>query len=171
MVTHDQEEAMSMATRVAVMDKGRIAQIGPPREVYERPASRFVADFLGAVNLFAGRVTSVANGLCHIESDEAGAPLTVAHDGTPAKGGTVAVAVRPEKIALATEPQGGDNMLSGTVDSISYRGEASTYRVTLPTGKVVRVTIANRGRQESPIVAGSAVRLAWSAEAALLLEE
>jgi putrescine transport system ATP-binding protein len=172
MVTHDQEEAMSMATRVGVMRDGRIAQIGTPREVYESPASRFVADFLGAVNLFSGRVAGREGALWRIESAEAGATLVVAHDRPLVEGGEVAVAVRPEKIALGTETGGNAarNVLAGTVDTISYRGEASTYRVALAGGKLVRVTVPNSARDGRGLAPGDRVALAWNADAALVIE-
>ncbi|HXQ49531.1 MAG TPA: ABC transporter ATP-binding protein [Stellaceae bacterium] len=172
MVTHDQEEAMSMATRVAVMREGRIAQIGTPHEVYESPSSRFVADFLGAVNLFTGRVAGHEGSLWRIDSDEAGATLVVAHYGALAEGSEVAVAVRPEKIALTPGNGGANarNVLAGTVESISYRGEASTYRVALPGGKLVRVTVPNRAREGGERAPGDRVTLAWDEDAALVIE-
>ena len=174
MVTHDQEEAMSMAGRVAVMHEGRIVQLGTPREVYETPSSRFVADFLGAVNLFAGRIAASDGRRLAIDSDEAGARLVVEHGAPLAAGSAVALAVRPEKIALSTAPPppGPDaqNVLAGTINSVSYRGEASTYRVALATGKLVRVTLPNRAREESALEPGQRVHLAWSADAALVIE-
>ncbi len=100
MVTHDQEEAMSMASRIAVMSGGCIVQLGTPQQIYEEPASRFVADFIGAVNLFAGRVAGAASGFLHVDSAEAGATLVVEH-APLAAGSEVAIAVRPEKITLA----------------------------------------------------------------------
>jgi putrescine transport system ATP-binding protein len=170
MVTHDQEEAMSMATRVAVMNDGKIAQIGAPRDVYEAPANRFVADFLGAVNLFAGTVAGQDGAVARIDSAEAGATLAVRHRAAP--GSALAVAVRPEKIALdPTPPAGAATVLAGTVEGVSYRGEASTYRVALATGKIVRVTLANRARDAGAFAAGARVYLSWSAEAALVLDE
>jgi len=170
MVTHDQEEAMSMANRVAVMSEGRIAQVGAPREVYEAPASRFVADFLGAVNLFAGTVASAEGRLHRIASDEAGAILAV-ECAPRAVGSAVVVAIRPEKIALASSPaMHAANNLVGTVASVAYRGEASTYRVTLPTGKVVRVTAPNQARSGG-FADAAPVTLAWGENAAWVIEE
>ena len=170
MVTHDQEEAMSMATRVAVMNDGRISQIGAPHEVYENPANRFVADFLGAVNLFAGIVAAQDGAIARIDSAEAGGRLAVAQNVAP--GSAVAVAVRPEKIALAAvRPEDAATVLAGAVESISYRGEASTYRVALATGKIVRVTVPNKVRGDGAFAPGARVFLSWSAEAALVLEE
>ncbi len=172
MVTHDQEEAMSMASRMAVMNAGRIAQVGAPHEVYEAPSSRFVADFLGAVNFFAGRVDAVEGRLHRIASDEAGASLAVEREPPLTAGCAVVVAVRPEKIAIEdAAPNDAPNCLSGTVASVSYRGEASTYRVALATGKVVRVTAPNTARCGGAFAEGNGVRLAWSADAGMVLEE
>jgi putrescine transport system ATP-binding protein len=170
MVTHDQEEAMSMAGHVAVMQDGRIAQLGTPRDVYEAPATRFVADFLGAVNLFGGTVVARDGNRLRIDSAEAGAVLWVAHGAALATGSAVAVAVRPEKIALTLSAASTDNRLTGTIEAIAYRGEASTYRVALANGKLVRVTIPNRARDAGALAPGTAVTLAWSAEAAMVLE-
>jgi putrescine transport system ATP-binding protein len=172
MVTHDQEEAMSMATRIAVMSAGKIAQIGPPAVVYERPASRFVADFLGAVNLFDGEVRDAAHGRVRVASADAGATLTVAHDETFPRGTKVAVAVRPEKIALARGlDESADNRLAGRIRDVSYRGEASTYWIELAGGKLVRATLANHAAPgEGGWARGAAVHLLWSASAGVVLE-
>ena len=170
MVTHDQEEAMSMAGSVAVMHEGRIVQLGTPRAVYETPATRFVADFLGAVNLFAGRVAASDGRRVVIACGAAGADFVVEHDAPLAPGSAVAVAVRPEKIALGAALPAADNLLAGTIDSVSYRGEASTYRVALASAKLVRVTLPNRARAESALEPGQRVHLSWSADAALVLE-
>jgi putrescine transport system ATP-binding protein len=170
MVTHDQEEAMSMATRIAVMSAGRIVQLGTPREVYERPATRFVADFIGAVNLFAGQVTGGEGRLLRIDSAEAGAPLVIECDHALAPGSAVTVAVRPEKIALGAAG-GGENRLAGRVRAMAYRGEASTYEVALETGKVLRVTVANTGRGSMATPhEGAAVSLAFAPGAGVVLE-
>ncbi len=172
MVTHDQEEAMSMATRMAVMNAGRLAQIGAPHDVYEAPANRFVADFLGAVNLFAGRVAVVDGRLHRIACAEAGATLAVEREEPLAAGREVTIAVRPEKIAIsAVRASGALNRVGGKVAAISYRGEASTYRVALASGKIVRVTAANAARSGGGIAEGQDVTLAWDAGAALMLEE
>jgi putrescine transport system ATP-binding protein len=170
MVTHDQEEAMSMAGRVAVMHDGRIAQLGTPRDVYEAPATRFVADFLGAVNLFGGRVMGREQSRLRIDSADAGVSLLVEHEGALAPGSEVSLAIRPEKIALTEAPGAADNQLSGTIESVAYRGEASTYRVALATGKVVRVTLPNRARDAGALAPGAPVHLFWGADAALVLE-
>jgi putrescine transport system ATP-binding protein len=172
MVTHDQEEAMSMASRIAVMSAGRIAQIGPPAAVYETPASRFVADFIGAVNLFAGQVAGRDGPLLRIDSREAGAMLMAEHDGALAPGTEVAVALRPEKIALtADRPVGARNCLAGRVRAVAYRGEASTYQVELAAGKLVRVTLPNTQRRAAALPGEDReVWLAWEPASGVVLE-
>ena len=169
MVTHDQEEAMSMASRIAVMAEGRIVQLGTPQQIYESPADRFVADFIGAVNLFSGVVMRAADGLLHIETGEAQATLAVAH-APLAPGSHVAIALRPEKIA-ADAPPGAPNRLAGRVRSMSYRGEASTYEVELAGGKIVRVTLPNATRQQRRFAVGDAVTLAFAPDSGVVLPE
>jgi putrescine transport system ATP-binding protein len=181
-VTHDQEEAMTMASRVAVMDKGRVRQLGTPAEVYETPSSRFVADFIGSVNLFAGRVAAVHDGLVDIAVPDLGdARIAVRIDkGGMTPGAEVAVAVRPEKIALAaagsgaaaTAGQGSLNRLAGTVSEIGYLGQISVFHVELPNGTVLRASVANAHRvSEPPFARGDAVALSFAPEAAVLLTE
>jgi putrescine transport system ATP-binding protein len=172
MVTHDQEEAMSMAARIAVMSQGRVAQSGPPREVYERPASRFVADFLGGINLLMGRVAAAGNGLLTIASDEAGASLAVAAERAIAPGAEVAVAVRPEKLSLASLPDPGwPNRLCGRVRGLAYRGEATTYQIELAGGKLLRVTVPNSERaQRASFALDEEVWLGFEPGAAVVLD-
>src|SRR5687767_1621998 len=140
-VTHDQEEAMTLASRIAVMDRGVIRQIGTPTEVYEYPNSRFVADFIGSINQFEGRVASAADG--HVTVDCAGLdpPIEVAHDANGlSQGDKVAVAVRPEKIQISRDrPPGEINLLSGKVLDLGYFGKDSLYRVELGSGAIVTV--------------------------------
>jgi len=168
LVTHDQEEAMSMASRLAVMKDGRIEQEGAPDFLYENPANRFVAGFLGAINLFEGRVTGAEQELLLIES-EAG-PLAVEHAAL-AVGTAVAIAVRPEKIRLVRENgAGGRNMLAGKIRAIAYRGEASTYEIELPRGQVVRATLGNSGGPGAGLGQGQPVRLSFDPAAARVLE-
>jgi len=173
MVTHDQEEAMSMASRVAVMNQGHIVQMGPPDEVYERPANRFVAGFLGAVNLFAARVTAAKGGVLTLESAEAGGALKVAHERDLAPGTEVALALRPEKIVLrsSADPLWA-NALAGTVRGLAYRGEASDVEIELASGKVLRATFANaERRRRAPFALGEPVALGWARDAAVVLEQ
>ena len=168
-VTHDQEEAMGMASRMAVMSKGRVVQVGAPADIYERPSCRFVADFIGGVNLFEGRVAAVRGGLVSVDCSGVGQRLVVAGAGVPV-GAAVAIAVRPERIALSDAPGALPNSLAGTVSEISYRGEASSVNVALANGRLIRVTLPNTGRTSGPHLAvGAAVWLGWAAEAGVLL--
>jgi putrescine transport system ATP-binding protein len=172
LVTHDQEEAMSMASRIAVMDRGKIAQLGPPADVYEHPDNRFVASFLGAVNLLAARVADFESGTATLECTEAGAPLTLAHEQPLVRGALVTVAVRPEKLLLgSTANPAWANALAGTVHGIAYRGEASDVEIVLASGKVMRATIANADRQaRSGLALGQNIFVGWRRDAGVVLE-
>ncbi|MGQ0385059.1 MAG: ABC transporter ATP-binding protein [Gammaproteobacteria bacterium] len=148
-VTHDQEEAMTLASRIGVMNHGEIVQVGTPSEIYEYPASRFVADFIGSVNLFEGRLVEDEPDYVRVRSDELGGTFHVGHGVSAAPGATVWVALRPEKIHISREqPAGGpDNQVQGTVAEIAYRGDQSVYLVKLGAGRVARVTQPNIVRQ------------------------
>ncbi len=168
-VTHDQEEAMGMASGMAVMSRGRIVQVGTPAEIYERPSCRFVADFIGGVNLFEGWISDTRGGEVAVDCAELGRRLAVTGAGL-AVGAEVAVAVRPERIALSAAPGEWPNSLPGTVSNVSYRGEASSVNVTLASGRVIRVTLPNSGGTGRPrLGAGEPVWLGWPAEAGVLL--
>jgi putrescine transport system ATP-binding protein len=168
-VTHDQEEAMGMASRMAVMSRGRVVQVGTPADIYERPSCRFVADFIGGVNLFEGRVSAARDQELSMDCSELGRPLVV--DGAGSAIGTeVAIAVRPERIELSETPGSHPNSLQGTVSEVSYRGEASSVIVVLASGRPVRVTLPNTGRSRRPgLGVGAAVWLGWPADAGVLL--
>jgi putrescine transport system ATP-binding protein len=168
MVTHDQEEAMTMASRIAVMSAGRIVQLGTPQEVYEHPASRFVADFIGSVNLLAARVAGAEGGLLLLESADAGGRVEVRH-APLATGSDVTIALRPEKIALLPAPGAERNRLAGRIAAIAYRGDASTYEIELPTGKVLHAMVPNIARHALPFAVGQSVGLAFEPEAAIVL--
>ena len=172
LVTHDQEEAMSMASRIAVMDRGKIAQLGPPADVYEHPDNRFVASFLGAVNLLEARVTAYESGTATAECAEAGVALTLAHEQPLVRGALVTVAVRPEKLLLGgTANPAWANALAGTVHGVAYRGEASDVEIALASGKVMRATIANADRQtRSNLTLGQKIFLGWRRDAGVVLE-
>jgi len=170
MVTHDQEEAMSMASRMAVMSAGRIVQVGTPAEIYETPNCRFVADFIGGVNLFEGTVAVVDGAALEIDCPELGQRLAAIGAGV-AVGDAVAVAVRPELIQLSPTPAAGHaNRLQGMVREIAYRGEASTCHVALAGGRLIGVTLPNtrRGAVAGWRV-GAPVWLAWDADAGVIL--
>ena len=167
MVTHDQEEAMTMASRLAVMNEGRIEQIGAPEFVYENPVNRFVAGFLGAVNLFEGKVAGAEAGMLFV--DTAVGRLAVTHPPL-ASATAVAIAVRPEKIRLAAAadvaPQ---NALPGTLRTVAYRGEASTCEAELANGRLIRVTVPSRDGGAG-LPSGTPVTLSFAPDAARVLQ-
>ena len=148
-VTHDQEEAMTLATRIGVMNHGEIVQIGTPSDIYEYPSSRFVADFIGSVNMFEGRLIEDEPDYVRVTSDELGGTFHVGHGVSAAPDATVWVALRPEKIVVSRErPEGdGDNRVEGVVSEVAYRGDQSIYLVKLASGRQMRVTQPNTLRQ------------------------
>lgn len=164
-VTHDQEEAMTMSSRIAVMNRGYIAQIGTPTEIYEYPNSRFTAEFIGSVNMFHGRILESEPDHSLIRSDEANCDLYVSHPGHLAPGTECWVAVRPEKVTISKDaPAGGDgrNQATGVVKEIAYLGDVSIYEILLDTGKRVRVTAPMVTRRtEMPITWEDRVYLSW----------
>ena len=164
-VTHDQEEAMTLASRIGVMNHGEIAQAGTPSEIYEFPNSKFVADFIGSVNMFEGKLIEDEPEYVRIGSAELGGTIYVSHGISAPPGAIVWAAVRPEKIFMSTEaPQGGsDNVTRGTVQDIAYLGDLSIYLVKLPTGKVVRITQPNTSRHAEAISWDQQVYLSWDA--------
>jgi putrescine transport system ATP-binding protein len=166
-VTHDQDEAMTLAHRLAVMDHGRVVQVGAPREVYEHPATRFVATFIGTANLFDGVVTQSANGVLRVRSEAAKGELSVRHDGAVAAGASVAVAVRPEKLNLGN---GLDNTLTGQVEELAFRGDATLCRVRLESGQPVTLSLPNRERTGAGLPrSGDVTKLGFTAADAVLL--
>ncbi len=148
MVTHDQEEAMTMANRIAIMSKGRVLQVGTPQEVYEYPANRFVADFIGNVNLLDGQLSVDEPDRCAVAT--ALGEVQVGHSLSGAVGMAVAVAVRPEKISIGKQrPEGvRANLFTGRVKEIAYFGSYNTYIVVTPQGKTVKITEPNGSRHE-----------------------
>ena len=161
-VTHDQEEAMTVSSRLAVMRDGRIAQLGPPREIYENPRSRYVAEFIGDVNLFSGHV--VDNSMGKIEGADAvfwmNRPSTVAGD--------IELAIRPEKIEISpragAEPK--PNQATGRIEDIAYLGDMSVYLIRSDAGNLVKVARANRLRQaDADLTWDDQVILSWHSDA------
>ncbi|MED5615228.1 ABC transporter ATP-binding protein [Janthinobacterium sp. P210005] len=156
MVTHDQDEAMSMATRIAVMSEGRILQVGAPGEIYETPNCRFVADFIGSVNLFDGRITEDEPD--HVIIDTPDGRQYVAHGITGNLGMDVSVAVRPEKIGIQIAPptleeraspaEHGYNCAQGVIVAMAYFGNETSYHVRLDSGTVVKVSRTNAARHD-----------------------
>ncbi len=169
MVTHDQDEAMTMSSRIAVMDKGRILQVGAPHEVYESPSSRHVAEFLGAANLFEGTVVGWREGLLRLRGPGADTEFTLRHHIAPTPGSQASFAVRPEKIRLTSE-RGEVNYLRGTLRGIGYRGDVSILQIQLQAnGQIVRLQATNRERVTALPRIGDAVWLGWRAEDAVVL--
>jgi putrescine transport system ATP-binding protein len=174
-VTHDQEEAMTLGQRLGVMNHGRIAQIGTPADIYESPATRFVADFIGSVNMFAGTVREAAADRLSIECGELEAMMLAACARGSAPGASVWVAIRPEKIHIgrqAPEASAVDNAARGTVTEIAYMGDMSIYLVRLVSGKMMRVTLPNVMRGgERPIARNESVWLSWHGSSPVVLTE
>jgi putrescine transport system ATP-binding protein len=171
MVTHDQEEAMTMASRIAVMDRGGIAQVGTPNQIYEYPNSRFVADFVGSVNMFEGRLVQDEPDHVVIESSTLGATVYVDHGVSAAPGATVWIAIRPEKVKISrARPDVAHNVTRGIVRDIGYLGDVSNYYVTLASGETMQATLPNLVRLAEPAVSwDEEVWLSWEAPNAVVL--
>jgi putrescine transport system ATP-binding protein len=174
-VTHDQEEAMTLASRMGVMDQGRIVQVGTPAEIYESPANRFVADFIGSVNLLEGAVAALgADGLT-LRCEPFGCTVRAAQRVECAMGDTVWAAIRPEKITLAVaaspdEAQRRDNQVRGKVREVAYMGDVSVCLVEIDPGKVLRVTLPNRsGLAAQRDLRHAAVTLSWDDSSPVIL--
>jgi putrescine transport system ATP-binding protein len=162
-VTHDQEEAMTLASRIGVMNHGRILQTGTPSDIYEYPTSKYVADFIGSVNMFEGRLVEDEPDYVRIESSELGGTVYVDHGVSSAPDAKVWVAVRPEKVRLDRErPDQAENVFSGTVKEIAYLGDVSRYLVALDSGKLVRVTQPNTDRRDDRVTWEERVWVSWS---------
>ncbi len=170
-VTHDQEEAMTLSGRMAVMDKGQFQQIGTPKEIYEFPTNRFVADFIGTINTFEGIVTEVGDEEIKVYSDEAGDVLTALGRQLVEVGQTIEVAVRPEKIFVSKEkPDNDDVCIEGVVDDLGYLGNRSLYRIKLASGKIVQVSSQNRRRSVTRFLEWEdKVWLSWRPRSAVVL--
>ncbi len=164
-VTHDQEEAMTLASRVGVMNRGEIVQVGTPRDIYEFPATRFVADFIGSVNLFDGKLSEDEPEFVRVGCPQLPAPVYIDHGMSAPPGADCWVAIRPEKIELGrTAPAGPDNWAHGVVQGIAYLGDMSVYLIRLDSGREVRVTQANRTRKpEEQFKWDESVYLCWDA--------
>ena len=164
-VTHDQEESMTLASRIGVMNRGEIVQIGTPTEIYEFPQNKFVADFIGSVNMFEGTMIEDLPDHVRIKSDELGSTIYVDHGISAAPGAIVYTAIRPEKINILRTPPADttENCVKGVVKEIAYMGDVSIYLVRIDTGKTIRVTLPNVERlsDDERIAWDETVWLSW----------
>jgi putrescine transport system ATP-binding protein len=171
MVTHDQEEAMTMAHRVAVMDAGRIRQVGTPDEIYEQPNSRFTAEFIGSVNLFEGRIGEDETDHVTILSPQMDVPIYVGHGITGYDGMSVSFAIRPEKVHIdKDEPAQKYNKVRGVIEEIAYFGSHSVYHVRLQSGAKVLCNFVNMKRWASEnFTWNDVVWLSWNDNSGVVL--
>lgn len=173
-VTHDQEEAMTLASRIGVMDRGEIVQVGTPTDIYEYPNSRFVADFIGSVNIFEGTLVEDEPDHVRIASAELGGVIYVDHGISSAPGATVWTAIRPEKIEISRHPPADarENCVRGIVKEIAYMGDLSVYLVRIDTGKMVRVTLPNIERHADMRISwDETVYLTWHPTSPVVLSQ
>ena len=165
MVTHDQEEAMAMATRIAVMSQGRVLQVGTPKEIYEYPNCRFVADFIGNVNLWEGTLALDAADRCEVKTEHG--IVNVGHGISGTQGMACAVAIRPEKITISkARPAVSANLFTGTVKEIAYFGSYNTFIVDVPGGSTVKILEANTSRYDSADITWNDAVFFWFDETA-----
>ncbi|GFM52487.1 polyamine ABC transporter ATP-binding protein [Pseudomonas capsici] len=171
MVTHDQEEAMTMAARIAIMHLGWIAQIGSPIDIYETPTSRLVCEFIGSVNLFEGEVIEDMEGYALINSPDLERHIYVGHGVTTSvEDKHITYALRPEKLLITTEqPTFEHNWSRGKVHDIAYLGGHSVFYVQLPGGKVVQSFVANAERQGTRPTWGDEVYVWWEDDSGVVL--
>jgi putrescine transport system ATP-binding protein len=174
-VTHDQEEAMTLGSRLGVMNHGRIVQVGTPSDIYESPSNRFVADFIGSVNMFEGQVTQEGPEGIRVTCTELGATVRADRSVTCERGAVVWTAIRPEKISISRRQPaaaGGENVVRGSVREIAYMGDLSIYLVQIESGKMIRVTLPNMTRGgERPIAREEKVWLSWHGSSPVVLTE
>ena len=172
-VTHDQEEAMTVASRVAVMDEGRLIQVSTPDRLYESPNSVYVADFIGDVNIIEGSAKALGDDGYQITWVDGQPPLTATSDRPFSDGQHCHLAIRPEKVAIsADKPEGADNAVQGKVLDIAYLGNLSTYHVELPGGTIIKAQTANTRRiSRRSFTWEDPVWLSWTATAGVLLAE
>jgi putrescine transport system ATP-binding protein len=171
-VTHDQEEAMTVADRIAVMNHGLVIQVATPGEIYEQPASRYVADFIGDVNIIPAKVETSGGNAIKLRSPWSEAPLEVPSGSSLPNGSEAWLALRPEKISISVQPPaaGTANVIAGEVWDIGYLGDLSIYRVKLPSGDIMKAQVSNSTRLvERPITWEDKVWLSWAPEQAVLL--
>ncbi|WP_299801976.1 polyamine ABC transporter ATP-binding protein [uncultured Shewanella sp.] len=171
MVTHDQEEAMTMAGRISIMNEGWIAQTGSPTDIYESPSSRMVAEFIGSVNLFEGEIVEDEADHVIVECPGLSQKIFIGHGAsTSVDDKTIWIAVRPEKTRITREqPQGEYNWSSGVVEDIAYLGGISVYYIRLPNNLLIQTIMTNRERRSDPPTWEEAVFISWEATSGVVL--
>ena len=169
-VTHDQEEAMTMADRIAILEKGEVMQVATPAEVYEAPSSRFVAHFVGNVNMFEGKVAERAGNTTRI-TGATGAQIVVENSSDTAAGSNIVFAIRPEKIRISSKkPADAVNALEGEVYDIAYLGDMTVYHVKLDDGQVVRASTMNASRiADDPLTWNDRAWISFRPDAGIVL--
>ncbi len=171
-VTHDQEEAMTMSSRIALMHEGRIEQLDAPRRMYEFPVSRYSADFIGLVNLFDGHVISQDDDQVLIQSEQSESPLLVRYSQQLTPGMEITVALRPEKIRVINNADDQPNRITAVIKDIAYLGDVSIYHAELANGLRVKFTLPNvQALAEQPLTWEQEVVLGWQADSCSLLTQ
>jgi putrescine transport system ATP-binding protein len=172
-VTHDQEEAMTMADRIAVMSHGKVIQVATPAEIYEAPNSRFVADFIGDVNILDGKVSASGNGRIELATNE-GFTVRTAAANAPATGSAAGFAIRPEKLKVtrAAPADASVNAAQGEIWDIGYLGDMTVFHVKLDSGKVVKASMLNAQREvEDPVAYDERVWVSFGETAGVVLKD
>ncbi|MCF2903973.1 ABC transporter ATP-binding protein [Octadecabacter sp. CECT 8868] len=175
-VTHDQEEAMTVASRVAVMTEGKLAQVATPDQIYEAPNSTYVADFIGDVNLIEGTVEVQAKGAkptdVSIKWSPTETPIDATSDTPPPAASTVTFAIRPEKVAISNERPEAANVMEGKILDIAYLGNISTYHVEVAPGLIIKAQATNNRRiSRRNLTWEDHVYLSWTDTAGVVLTE
>ncbi|OMH38945.1 transporter [Motiliproteus sp. MSK22-1] len=171
MVTHDQEEAMTMADRIGIMNHGELVQVGTPHNVYEFPNCRYTAEFIGSVNLFDGRVIEEEPDHVIIQAHAMERNIFIDHGISGPSGQNVSVAIRPEKMTFSkTRPQADSNWTEGTIAEIAYLGGHSVYHVELPSNLVIQAVRSNAERREVQYRMNDPVYVSWNADSAVVLD-
>ena len=173
-VTHDQEEAMILSSRIAVMESGRFEQVGTPREIYEYPKNRFVADFIGTINAFEGVIDSTSDGMISVRCSDVDKLLVANSDRAHKEGDKICIAVRPEKIFISqNKPDNQEDVhLRGVIEDLGYFGNLSLYRIRLSTGRIVQVSAQNRRRSTERFLEwDDQVFISWRRNSAVVLVE
>src|SRR5262245_12671708 len=170
-VTHDQQEAMTVAHRMGVMNRGRLMQVAPPAGIYERPNSRWVADFIGDVNLIEGTIAELQPDVVLVNA-AGNRRFRLAAGGDVQPGSRVFIALRPERLAMSSAaPAPGENSLNGRVSEVAYLGDVSIYRVRLADGGEIKVSVANQSRNRSRARSGDEVWLTFGPDAGVMLTQ